>query len=166
MSMLYLYEEELGNILTVFRDFHVWDPLGYTLTAGSPGGYRRQLVPIAATSEPLNQPLCRDSWRATSCPFLRSLLLNTATPLPFCVSSIRFPRPLTTPSAVTSWRPFYHHTPTFHSFHQSATILGLRFCSFNFRVSLTFPWFLKILVKILCTCKNNYLLRKCLNPLN
>lgn len=56
----------------------------------------RQLVPIAATSGPLNQPLCRDSWRATSCPFLRSLLslsLSRAPLLlyPFYVSSLLHP---------------------------------------------------------------------------
>lgn len=69
----------------------------------------RQLVPIAATSGPLNQPLCRDSWRATSCPFLRSLLSlslehpYSSTPSMFPPYSTRFSRPLTTPSAVTSW---------------------------------------------------------------
>lgn len=64
--------------------------------ASSPGGYRRQLVPIAATSGPLNQPLCRDSWRATSCPFLRSLLLSTPAPLPLLCSSLV--HPLSSPS--------------------------------------------------------------------
>lgn len=69
-------------------------------------GYRRQLVPIAVTSAPLNQPPCRDSWRATSrLPLLSLLLLSPLTRLPARVPpySTPFPCPLTTPSAVTSW---------------------------------------------------------------
>lgn len=100
--------------------------------ASSPGGYRRQLVPIAATSEPLNQPLCRDSWRATSCPFLRSLLLSTPAPLPLLCFLLTPPAFLALLRFLRQWplgRPFYHHVPTFHSFHQSSTIFSLCVCT-------------------------------------
>lgn len=61
-----------------------------SIVVGSRGGYRRQLVPIAATSGPLNQPPCRDSWRATSCPFSQPSLLSLYSPSP---------------------TPFHHHHP-------------------------------------------------------
>lgn len=78
--------------LTVFSRFSHIRSIRIHSTASSPGGYTRQLVPIAATSGPLNQPLCRDSWRATFCPFLRSLLSRAPLPLyPFCVSSLLHP---------------------------------------------------------------------------
>lgn len=96
--------------------------------ASSPGGYKRQLVPIAATSGPLNQPLCRDSWRATSCPFLRSLLLSTPTPLPLLCFLLTPPAFLALLRLLRQWplgRPFYHHASTFHSFHQSSTIFSI-----------------------------------------
>lgn len=59
-------------------------------------GYRRQLVPIAVTSGPLNQPPCRDSWRATSrLPPLSLLLLSPLTRFPARTSLLH---PLSLPS--------------------------------------------------------------------
>lgn len=74
----------------------------HCIPVGSCGGYRRQLVPIAVTSGPLNQPPCRDSWRATS-----RLLSSPSSSLPWraaphltlfpaCVSSLL--HPLSSPS--------------------------------------------------------------------
>lgn len=110
-----------GNgILTIIAKKR-WTTLPVRALCTSEGlreGYRRQLVPIAVTSGPLNQPPCRDSWRATSrLPLLSLLLLSPLTRFPARVPpySTPFPCPLTTPSAVTSWTILFplHLLPTF-----------------------------------------------------
>lgn len=110
-------------------------------------GYRRQLVPIALTSGPLNQPPCRDSWRATSRlpppPPAPSLLYHSTSPVtrfPARVSSLL--HPLSSPSYDSFGSdllhdPFTPPTSTYRS--RQSTIRTYQDCVCHFFELSIFP---------------------------